>query len=71
MSSVGPPSLGFHGNTIIPHANWALIRAAIMVWREKEVVHVCELGWGVVWGEGVVRVCVSPQTTEKYTYLPC
>lgn len=31
--SDGAPHLCFHGNAIIPHANWALIRAAIMGWR--------------------------------------
>lgn len=67
------PSLGFHGNTIIPHANWALIRAAIMVWREKEVVHVC-VSWGGGWGveEGCCEgLCFTTDHREVHINLPC
>lgn len=39
--SDGAPHLCFHGNAIIPHANWALIRAAIMGWRGGMRVRAC------------------------------
>lgn len=58
--SDGAPHLCFHGNAIIPHANWALIRAAIMGWRGGMCVsvYVCVHFWE---GDGV---SITLQTTK-------